>query len=311
MLLPSVRRLLFTFAALACCLPALARDPVPVALPATPDGTIKAIGTALGDGKFEVVWQAMPASYQSDVKKLLVEFSKKMDADLWDQGNKVGGKVAKILTDKAEFIVATPAIAKQLEAKAVKPADAKTYLTSMGGVISDVQSNVASLPQLEKLEPEKLLANLGPKVKELNEVSSRMGIQAPGQSMADWYKVEAKLVSSTDSSAKVELTKADGKTETVELVKVEGKWVPKDMADSWSKNMEQAMKGLEAMQITAEQKQQVNMITGIASGVLDTFLNAKTQADFDAAVNGAMAMMGGGLPGAGGPPQPRQLQPLP
>ena len=310
MLLHLFRRSLLTLALLACSLTALARDPVSVALPVTPDGAIKAIGTAMGEGKFEVVWQALPASYQTDIKKLIVDFSKKMDAELWNQGNKVGGKVAKILADKADFIVANPVIAKQLEAQNIKPEDAKTYLTSFGSVLGDVQTNVATLPQLEKLEPEKLLAHLGPKVKEMNEVSARMGILPPGSNMTDWYKVDAKLVSSEGDSAKVDLTKPDGKTQTVDLLKVEGKWVPKQMAEDWSKNMEQATKVLEAMQIAPAQKQQVLFFTGIANGVLDTFLNAKTQAEFDDAVNGAMAMLGGGLPG-GAAPQPRPLQPLP
>ncbi len=310
MLLQTIRRSLFTFALLACCLSALARDPAPVAIPATPDGTIKAIGAALGEGKFEVVWQAMPASYQADIKKLMTEFSKKMDAELWDSGTKTAGKVAKLLTEKAEFIVATPAIAKQLEAKSVKAEDAKAYITGVGSVLGDVQTNVATLPQLEKLDVEKLFANLGPKIKEMNEVSARMGILPPGNNMTEWYKVDAKLVSSESDTASVEITKPDGKKENVDLVKVEGKWVPKAMADDWSKNMSEAMKGLEAMQIRPEEKQQVMMITGMAGGFLDTFINAKTQAEFDAAVNGVLPLLGGMLPQPGGgapPPGPQQV----
>lgn len=313
MLLSCIRRSLFTLALLACCLPALARDPVPVALPATPDGTIKAIGAALGDGKFEVVWQALPASYQSDIKKLLDAFSKKMDADLWEQGNKTAGKVAKLLTDKSDFIVGNQFIAKQLQAKAVKPEDAKLYITGVGGVLGEVQTNVASLPQVEKLDIEKLLANLGPKIKEMNEVSARLGILPPGNNMTDWYKVDAKLVNSATDTASVELTKPDGKKETVELVKVEGKWVPKQLADDWSKNMSEAIKAVEAMQIKPEDKQQVIMITGMAGGFLDTFLNAKTQGEFDAAVNAVLPLLGGMMAPKqpGQPDQPKALQPLP
>jgi hypothetical protein len=310
MLLHSFRRSLLTVALLACCLPAFARDPAPVALPATPDGTIKAIGAALGEGKFEVVWQAMPASYQADVKKLLDTLSKKMDADLWDQGTKTAGKVAKLLSEKADFIVGNPNIAKQLEAKAIKPEDVKSYITSVGSVLSDVQTNVATLPQLEKLDMEKLLANLGPKIKEMNEVSARMGVLPPGNNMTDWYKVDAKLVNSAGDTASVELTKPDGKKENLDLVKVEGKWVPKQMADDWSKNMSQAMKALEGMQIQPEDKQQVIMITGMAGGFLDTFLNAKTQAEFDAAVNAVLPLLGGLMPGGAAPQQPQPFQPL-
>jgi len=303
MLLSSFRGSLFALALLACCLPALARDPVPVALPATPDGTIKAVSTAMGEGKFEVIWQALPASYQADIKKLLSEFAAKMDADVWTQGSKVAGKVTKLLTDKADFIVGNKMIAQQLQAKAVKPEDAKAYITGVGGALTDLQTSMATLPDVEKLDIEKLLANLGPRAKELNDISARLGVVAPGQNMTDLAKVEAKLISSASDTASVELTKPDGTKETLELKRVEGKWVPKEMADQWASKIGEAQKALAGMQIKPEEKQQAMMATGMASGFLDTFLNAKTQQEFDAAVNALIPLISGALPGQG--PQPK------
>lgn len=304
MLMFSLRRSLLTAALLlATTLSVLARDPVPVALPATPDGTIKAIGTAMGEGKFEVIWQAMPASYQADIKKLLVEFSKKMDADLWAQGSKVAGKLTKLLTDKADFIVGNQMIAQQLQAKAVKPEDVKIFITGFGGILTELQTNMATLPDVEKLDVEKMLANLGPRAKELSDVSERLGVAAQGPKMIDLVKIDAKLISSASDTATVEIIKPDATKETVELVRVEGKWVPKDMADQWASKIGEAQKALAAMQIKPEEKQQAIMITGMASGMLDGFLNAKTQQEFDASIQALLPLISGALPGQG--PQPK------
>jgi hypothetical protein len=297
MLMFSLRRSLLTAALLlACSFSVLARDPVQVALPATPDGTIKAVGTAIGEGKFEVVWQALPASYQADLKKLLVEFSKKMDADLWSQGNKVLGKVSKLLTDKSDYIVGTTFISQQLQAKSVKPEDAKQYITGFGGILTEIQTSTATLPDVEKLDVEKLLANLGPRAKELNDISARLGVVAPGQNMTDLLKVDAKLISSASDTASVEVTKPDATKETVELVRVEGKWVPKAMADQWASKIDEAQKAIEAMQIKPQEKQQAIMYTGMANGMLDGFLNAKTQQEFDASIAALLPLIQGAMP---------------
>jgi hypothetical protein len=120
--------------------------------------------------------------------------------------------------------------------------------------------------------------------------------------MTDLAKVDAKLVSSAGDTASVELTKPDGTKETVELTRVEGKWVPKDMADQWASKIGEAQAALAGMQIKPEEKQQAMMITGMASGMIDTFLNAKTQADFDAAINGVLPLLSGALPGQAPPP---------
>lgn len=289
---------------LACCLSVQARDPVPVALPATPDGTIKAVAAAVGEGKFEVIWQALPASYQADVKKLITEFATKMDADIWAQGNKVVGKVSKLLTDKSDHIVGTQFIAQQLQAKAVKTEDAKQYIAGVGGVLTELQTSVATLPDVEKLDLEKLLANLGPRFREMNDISARLGVVAPGENLTDLSKVDAKLVSSASDTASVEVTNTTkGTKETVEMVRVEGKWIPKDLADQWASKIGEAQKALEGLQIKPEEKQQAIMITGMASGVLDTFLNAKTQADFDAAINSVLPLIQQALPQPQAQPQ--------
>jgi hypothetical protein len=202
---------LFAGVLLGCCLTALARDPVPGTLPATPDGTVKSVVQAIGEGKFEVLWQALPASYQADVKKLIVEFSKKMDAELWEQGSNVAGKVAKLFTDKADFIIGNQIVAQQLQAKSIKPEDAKQYLTAIGGMLLELQKDAATLSDVEKLNVEKLLANIGPKFRDLNDASARVGVLPQGANMNELLKLEVKLIRSESDTASLEVTQADGK----------------------------------------------------------------------------------------------------
>lgn len=301
---------LFAVVLLASCLNALARDPVQVPLPATPDGTLKAIGAAVGEGKLEVIWQAMPASHQADVKKALAEFSKKFDADLWVEAHKIVGKISKLLTEKTDFIVATPQLAQLLPAIGVKPEDFKKYLTGFGEMLAQALSRAATLPEVGTLDLEKLLADIGPRAKELHELNARLGLQNSRENLADLYKVDVKLVKSDADTATVELIRDDGSMDTVELVRVEGKWIYKSTAEGWKTKLEEILKTIEGMQFTPEMKQRALVFTGMTNGFLDTFLNAKTQAEFDAAVNGVLPLLGGMLPGGAAPPQPQPLQPL-
>jgi hypothetical protein len=120
--------------------------------------------------------------------------------------------------------------------------------------------------------------------------------------MTDLVKVDAKLISSASDTATVELTKPDGTKETVELTRVEGKWVPKAMADEWASKIGEAQAAIAGLQIKPEEKQQAIMITGMASGMIDGFLNAKTQQEFDASIAALLPLIQGALPGQGPPP---------
>jgi hypothetical protein len=103
-------------------------------------------------------------------------------------------------------------------------------------------------------------------------------------------------------------------TPEIDMKKIDGAWVPEDMATAWPSAMQELNVQLDAFkaktnQSDPQQAQQmqmgVQMMSGMANATLDPMLKAKTQAEFDTAINNTMAMfggfMGGGPGGPGGP----------
>ena len=73
--------------------------------------------------------------------------------------------------------------------------------------------------------------------------------------------------------------------EEVRLTKVEGRWVPTEMAMGWSKGIEKARKGLEKMASDKSSTMQAKMGLGMANAVLDQMENANTQEEFNEVFN--------------------------
>ena len=103
-----------------------------------------------------------------------------------------------------------------------------------------------------------------------------------------------KTVESTDTTAVLEITFASGDVESVDFTKVENRWVPAEIAINWSTEMAAAKKQLQVItseEIAKNKPQLMGMIT-MLDGILTQLNNAKTQEQFDQALQGAMIPIG-------------------
>ncbi len=116
--------------------------PTKVSIPATPDGTITAVASAVADGKLEAVWQAMPESYQGDIKGQIEHFAEHMDGEVWTKAMGIVAKFAQLLETKQDLILGNAMVSQQLTAKNMKPEDVKASLTAIGGLLNDIQKDV-------------------------------------------------------------------------------------------------------------------------------------------------------------------------
>jgi hypothetical protein len=273
--------------------------PTKVSIPATPDGTVTAVAGALADGKFEAIWQALPEGYQGDINGQIEHFAEHVDGEVWAKGMGIVGKIAQILETKQDFILGSAMVAPQLKAQNIKPEDAKETMTAIGGLLNDIQKDVKTKEALAKLNVEKYLANLGSRAKSMEPLAAKSP-NPPPYKLADLKKVTATVKDSTADTATVEIKLPDGKTEVKTMAKVQGKWVPKEMADGWKKSIDDLDEKLHSVEMTADQKKKFMTIADQVDSVLDTFLKAKDQAAFDTAIGesfGKLApLMGGGSP---------------
>lgn len=278
--------------ALAGCGDSVGSGSAPAAA-ATPAGFFEALDQARV-GKPQVAWQSLPASYRTDVDALIDDFSGRMDAKLWDDGFAVLGKLVRVLDEKREYILGFPMVQMF-----TSQSDKKAVDTQYGAVVKTlsavVNSDIKTLDGLKDLDvAEFLTKTVGSTMGDLLGAANTMGASGLGGPDAAMLsaKLEAAVVSETGDGAVVALTKPDGSKEQVSMSKVEGVWVPKDMADGWKQGIADAKSSLAELKITDEDRAQAAMMFGMANGFLDGLLKASSQEEFDEAIDGMSEMFG-------------------
>jgi hypothetical protein len=284
----------------------------------TPDAAVRDLMIKLQAGNFRALWDALPASYQADVNKLVQTFGQNMDADVWNAGTRIVGKAVSVLKDKKTFILGYPAL--QQPGVDLSAAD-KNWDAIVGLLDAIVQSELTDLDKLKSFDVAVFLDGTG------KEISAKMvalaeaveqdfdpeAMPLPGEfpgaevvQMADVENVEFTTVSMEGDTATIRMAKADGTTEDHEAVRVEGKWLPKEMVDGWSETMAKADDFLTTAMPEQLQQNKEQLLSPISplkmvEGVLDQMLAAQTQEDFNQVIDGIMQMVGGMMGGGEGP----------
>jgi hypothetical protein len=282
-----------------------------VKIPESPDGAVQFIAHELAKGNGAVLWQAMPASYQNDVNSIAQLAGAKIDAEIYDKVFATVNRAVAVLDKQKAFVfgsslaggqsdeagaeqmrAAWPSIKKIVETLTASPLASAAGLQSFEGAafFKDTVSNLlGDIDALVKLDPEReqsLLSSLS--------------------------NVAVRYVEGTENEAILEMSIPGEEVEAETFVKVEGRWVPQDMADEWTTQMAEARTQLEAIDPAQmeQQKPQILNVFAMIDGVITQIEGAETQAQFDQALQGAMMplmglmMMGQGMGGGGAPAMP-------
>jgi hypothetical protein len=210
-----------------------------------------------------------------------------MDEELWNKSFGVVRKLARVLTEKREFIVEHPMIAGQVDSGAEEGWDA---LADMVDVLAS--SDLADLDKVKTLDIEDFLAETGGDLMEsLSEASALTPEDPYNKAMKDLRATKATIVSSSGDTATVKVEMPNGSVTEEAYVRVEGKWLPKTMVDEWPAKIAEMKAQVAAFSgdEMQENKQTVLMQLSMVEGALDQLLAAETAAEFNA---GAGAMMG-------------------
>ena len=269
--------------------------------PETPSSAIQTITQGLNEGKPAVVWEAMPASYQTDVTGLAHAFATNMDAEIYDKAFGMLGKVTNVLKTKKDFFL-NSALTQNA------PIDKEKLTTNWNAVVGLFTAITASelnkLENLKTIDIGKFLQKDGAKI--FSTLRTVASIQE-GNPLDTLAGIKVELVQSEDDSATVKITVPnEEEEEEIDMIKVEGKWIPKEMAEDWSNMITDGKASLEdmAQNALAEKKP---MVLGMMAGVeaaIDQLTQSKTQEEFDKVIGGLMGSMMGGMMGPGQMPTP-------
>ena len=296
---------------------------------------------ALEEKNPKLIWDMLPASYQKDLNGLVQAFAKEMDAELWDAGAGLLGGIGELLRTKKDLIAG---MLSEMDEAGEIPLSEITSGLEMAGTLLDklAKSDLGSLNKLRTVDLGNVADTFGRDMMKLIGDSAKAAGEADPFGLETLRSIKVEVVSEDGSNATIKvsglpeafdfgsLTELPGglppglpglpdldelpfadftdfENGELEVVKVEGKWVPKEIADGWEDGISAAKVGMGAVGEMADEDKQMalGIIKGINGG-LATIRKAKTKEQFQMALMQATmgAMMGAGGGDFGEFPEP-------
>ncbi len=265
----------------------------------TPDKVVDTVAQGLSKNEPQVLWNALPESYQKDVNELLSDFAAKMDKDIWNKTFELIQKIITILKTKKDLILTGDMVNKA-------PVDKKQISENWGSFVSIleilVKSELADLEKIRKLNIEKFLAGtVSDLMKKASELSKLEKENKYNKELDKLTRIKTSIIKTGNEETTIKIEVPDKEPEIVVFIKVDNKWIPKDLADQWKEKISEINKNLSEVseKITVEEKQKFLGMMKSFDGILDQILAAKTKEDLESIIGQGIGMLFGMFLGKG------------
>lgn len=267
-------------------------------IPDSPEGTVEVVVDGLVQHHPEIVWRALPPSYQQDVADLTREFADTVDPAVFDRAVAVARKGAVVLQSKKELILGSEILEKsQVDAETVDI----YWETAVHMLDALLASDVADLSTLRELDVETFLATTG---SDLMDHASKLpaeneDMESFAQRVAGLEQANVDLESEDGDHALVLLEVPDQDTTELRLIRVEDRWVPAELAAQWPHAVAEARAKIEMLsgEEAAQTRVRVLFGIGIVEGFIDQLDRMETSDEIDDLIGGVlgniMATQGG------------------
>jgi len=281
----------------------------------TPDGVVTAVLHAVKDNRLGVLWDVLPARYQTDVNGLVRAAAAKIDPVLYNQGFTLAIKVTRLLKEKKTFILNHPMLsAIPPDAEFTKEDMVKSWDSGVNTLDILLNSELSNIESLKSLDVGQFLSGT------LSTAMKSAYTTTPIPFPVDIDAIKVELVSITGDQAVIKITppadckESDGiacQAEERNMTKVDGKWLPTEMVTGWDAEVVQAKAQIAAMKTDELEQMKPQILAGLAmvDGLLSQIDKTATQAEFNAALGGLMGLVMGSMGGPGGPGTPNTATP--
>ncbi|MFH1530679.1 MAG: hypothetical protein ABIK09_08110 [Pseudomonadota bacterium] len=257
----------------------------------TAEKTVTTFAGYLIIGNVQGVWGLVPPSYRADLSSVVKVVTTGMDKEVFEAVVAVLDRVLNAVEKNKDKLV------QQIAAFAGPEAPAKDITMAVDGILDAWKGIKAAgfdkYDTFATFDLDKFVSEQGTVVaKGLLEMAKASG----NAEVMDFFKLAASLkvetIEETADKAKLKITFGD-ETEEGELVKVDGYWIPEDMAKDWDEIKGAAAEAKEAMAELTKNKAEIIATLKQIEPVLAQF---EASGDLMA----VMGAMGGG--GMGAPP---------
>lgn len=245
--------------------------------PETPDGAIRAVIAGFRENRTEVLWEFLPARYQADVNELIRQTVAGIDPKVWDAIVRSLKKLVGVLKAKKQFVIKNQNLMASLNIE--QKTELWTQLIAFADLL--LESDLSDHDKLKTLDVGKFLSTTGNSL--LKEIRV-MAESTPGQlpSLTTIEQMKVKLIRSDGETAIVQVDGPDDVSNENQLIRIDGKWVPKKFSEGWPKviaNVRNQIIG--QVQIDDARKPQLMMTIEDIDGLLDQFAKVDSQQEFD------------------------------
>lgn len=183
------------------------------------EAAFQQILVAFQNGRFDAIYDELPERFQKDLEHLLDSFADKMDPDIWSSANTLVLDIGYTMKNQKSLILGFEAFKRSPQIELIKP-HWDTISSRIVGICLDELKNFNQLKRLKKESPRRLL-----------QIASKLLNGIPLPKFGD---ITVKTVKSDDTSAVLLYRESkESEPQEVVFVKVEGKWLPKSIVDSW------------------------------------------------------------------------------
>jgi len=271
----------------------------------TPDKVVTQIAKAVQNNQPEVIFQALPASYQKDINSVVSEAAKKMDAELWNAGHDLMKNVVKVAGKQKKLLLQSKMLANNPQ----KDEISKDWDNAIKSISTLLDSDFTNIKKLRNADMAKMLATSGAAImKQATAVKSNSEVS---ETLAKLKSIKATMVSQDGDSAKVKIEAEGEEAEEIDFVKIEDKWIPKEIADSFAAKVKAARENIAKIDFNSpdgkKMKEMVMKQIKVADDMLKTAEKAKTKEELDGILMGMMMqimMSSQGAAGTTAPPVP-------
>ena len=283
-----------------------AKEAAAVTIPDAPDAAIQTVITEFAKGNGGILWQAMPASYQSDVNTLAQLAGSKIDPEVYGKSFATIARLAEVIDQQQALILNSSFMqGRSTEEMAQLEAALPSIVGLLGAITS---SELASTAGLLNFNGQDFFDTT---VSQFTQYAETLGQLAGDESvLSDYMNAVVSVVQADDMQATLSTTIPGQEPLEQVFTKVEQRWVPSEMASDWSSEIAEAKAELDATFIEdmAAQKPQIMSVLAMIDGVLAQIAAAENQQQFDQSLQGAILMMVG--PGWGGSDAPVAPMPI-
>ena len=290
-----------------------AEEAAAVTIPDAPAAAIQTVITEFAKGNGGILWQAMPASYQSDVNTLAQLAGSKIDPEVYDSSFATIARLAEIVEQQAFILNSSFMADRSIE----EMAELEAALPSIVDLIETITSSeLASTNDLLNFNGQEFFDTT---VSKFVQYAETLGQLAGDQSvLSDYMNAVVSVVEADDMQATLLITVFGQEPHEQMFTKVEQRWVPAEMASDWAAKIAETKANLDATSIEdmAALKPQIMGALAMIDGVLTQIAAAETQEQFDQSLQGViipvmgLIMIGQGMGGGAAPVGPMPTAPI-